>query len=354
MQASSNQALMKLQSKSWLSKNRMQLKYLSIGLFIFFILFTGKSGSGTTTYNPNFSSISQPSNTSSLNYTLGFNLLGTPMSAPIIDFSCFQIIPFPFFLKSLEKVVEDSIIYSEDSELSEKMRYISKNMVYEITKFDNMILDSSTVLSDFYNVNLFSSPEKVYQIQKQMRMGNLLDAIAANVIFMPENNIEENYKRFNEIYIKYKDGLDIAEDSLDLMTIALKCPFYEGVAIYQARALYNLIFDEKFEFIDICSTEGEQKSLVISGETENISNRIKIYPNPAKDQVFISLNDSEITSVQISIMDVNGKVYYSKSELPVNEGIGSFQLDIADGLYFVKIINPITNEIFQQKLVLQK
>jgi hypothetical protein len=34
---------MKLQSKSWLSKNRMQLKYLSIGLFIFLILFTGKS-----------------------------------------------------------------------------------------------------------------------------------------------------------------------------------------------------------------------------------------------------------------------------------------------------------------------
>lgn len=313
-----------------------------------------RTGNNTITYNPNGSATSFPQNIYNEYSFFSSGLQSSPLSAPIIDFSCFQIIPLPFFLKSLEKVVEDSIIYSEDSELSEKMRYISKNMVYEITKFDNMILDSSTVLSDFYNVNLFSSPEKVYQIQKQMRMGNLLDALAANVIFMPENNIEENYKRFNEIYIKYKDGLDIAEDSLDLMTIALKCPFYEGVAIYQARALYNLIFDEKVEFIDICSTEGEQKSLVISGETENISNRIKIYPNPAKDQVFISLNDSEITSVQISIMDVNGKVYYSKSELPVNEGIGSFQLDIADGLYFVKIINPITNEIFQQKLVLQK
>jgi hypothetical protein len=55
VQASSNQALMKLQSKSWLSKNRMQLKYLSIGLFIFFILFTGKSGSAQNLIpNPSF------------------------------------------------------------------------------------------------------------------------------------------------------------------------------------------------------------------------------------------------------------------------------------------------------------
>lgn len=313
-----------------------------------------RTGTNTFTYNPNGSSFSSPSNFA-YEYTLpNFALGNCPLPAPIIDFSCFQIIPFPFFLKSLEKVVEDSIIYSDASELSEKMRYISKNMVYEVAKFDNMLLDSSTVLSDFYNVNLFLSPEKVYQIQKQMRMGNLFDAIAANVIFIPENNIEENYKRFNEIYIKYKDGLNMAEDSLDLMMIALKCPFYEGVAVYQARALYNLIFDEKVEFIDICPTEGEQKSLVINVEPENIFNGIKIYPNPAKNQVFISLNNSEITSVQISIMDVNGKVYYSQSELPVSGGIGSFQLDIAEGLYFVKIINPITNEIFLQKLFIQK
>lgn len=53
-------------------------------------------------------------------------------------------------------------------------------------------------------------------------------------------------------------------------------------------------------------------------------------------------------------MDVNGKLYYSNSELPIIKGLASLKVDLSSGLYFVQIINSRTYELFLQKLVISE
>ena len=94
--------------------------------------------------------------------------------------------------------------------------------------------------------------------------------------------------------------------------------------------------------------------MMFENKTVKDDNKILVYPNPAKDEVFIALNDLQTTTIQISITDANGKILYSKSNQQVLDGLTSLELDLGNGLYFVKIIKTQSNEIFIQKLVIQK
>jgi hypothetical protein len=317
-----------------------------------------RTGTNTATYNPNLSSISSPTNNSLFNYellpgNLG-NLLGTPLSAPIFDFSCIQLIPFPFFLKNLEKIAQDSIIYSEVSVLGEKMRYIGKNMAYEAVKFEGELTDSSNILLEFYNNNLVSAYEKIYQIQKQMTQGDLLAAASANSIFIPENNIEANYKRYNEIYINDQEGINMVADSSDLVDLARKCPFTDGAVIYHARALYNRIFDVKEEFVDFCDEGVGAKSMMMEDESAVNSNEILLYPNPTREDVYIKTTDYNLEKLAVEVIDASGKIVYSNKVIDVVNGEGNFKLNIKNGVYFVKIFIDSSNQHTIKKLIINK
>jgi hypothetical protein len=310
-------------------------------------------GTNTATYNPNLSSISQPVNNSSLRYQLNFNLLGAPLAAPTIDFSCFQFIPFPFVIKSLEKIVGDSIIYVEGNELSEKMRFISKNLAFEAVKLDSMLLDSSNVLFDFYSNNSASSFEKIYSIQKLLSHGELAFASLSNSIFNPENNIEDNYKRYNEIYVKFKEGNAVAADSSNLKEIANKCPYTDGTVVYQARALFNLIFDIKDEYLDLCNEGNAAKSMMIEVVNDN-DGELLLYPNPTKEDVYIKTDDSNLEKVAIEICDASGKIVFENRSIDMISGVGHFKLNITNGIYFVKIFLGNSDEFVTEKLFINK
>lgn len=187
-----------------------------------------------------------------------------------------------------------------------------------------------------------------------MSRGDLFEATLSNMVFNPENNIEENYKKYHEIYIKYQQGNCGVADSNDLRGIAEKCPFNDGSVVYQARALYNLIFDTRETFPDLCPEDIGAKSMTIANETTEHRDEILLYPNPAKDEVFIALDQPELTSIEITVMDANGKVVFANSVLDVRDGLATFTLDVDNGMYFVNVINPITNESSVEKLVIHK
>lgn len=64
---------------------------------------------------------------------------------------------------------------------------------------------------------------------------------------------------------------------------------------------------------------------------------LSLFPNPARDEINIKINDSEKSNAEIKIIDIHGKELLSKSF----EGRGIYKLSIAEfkqGMYFV-IIN---------------
>jgi hypothetical protein len=124
--------------------------------------------------------------------------------------------------------------------------------------------------------------------------------------------------------------------------------------VYQARALYNLIFDTREAFPDLCPEEVGSKSMMITNETLEQKDEILLYPNPAKDEVFIALDEPELLKIEITVMDANGKIVFANSVLDVRDGLAKFTLDVDNGIYFVNVINPCTQESSVEKLVIHK
>ena len=65
---------------------------------------------------------------------------------------------------------------------------------------------------------------------------------------------------------------------------------------------------------------------------------LKVFPNPAKEKVFIEIKNSIPDQFRLTIIDMNGRVFY-KNDLTGN----SFEIDVNDypsGLYFVEIKTP--------------
>ena len=80
-----------------------------------------------------------------------------------------------------------------------------------------------------------------------------------------------------------------------------------------------------------------------SKQNELDENHILIYPNPAKDKIFIQ-SDHHIKSVEI--FDVSGKICFYKSQNFIDPSINISNL--SKGIYTIKVINDKTS--FQSKL----
>lgn len=89
------------------------------------------------------------------------------------------------------------------------------------------------------------------------------------------------------------------------------------------------------------------KAETINQEEESIS----IFPNPAKDRIFVSTRDVKTSSLQLLVYDLNQKLLYSKnfeqkickSEKGITcmcPGISEFNINhLAQGIYLVKVID---------------
>jgi hypothetical protein len=309
-------------------------------------------------YNPNGSSNSEAlpipdKKYSTLNGSLQFSTVSSP---PFPTFPCLQFISSNFFKNQKEKIAIDSTIYSNNYiGFDEKIKYIAKEILYNDLKKDLSLLDSSSILNDFYNQNTSSAFEALYTINKDLKSGNLSVGMASNTAFLPSNNIEENYKKYQEIYGKYKIFNNwTVSDSIDLKNLAEKCPFSDGAAVYKARALFNQIFEKNEIFPNLCDSRGGEKSMKIQDNTEDNRTGITIYPNPTKQEVFISISNKEETKVNIQVFDASGKIVFENQNLDVTDGLTNFTLNVKNGIYFVHVLDCSEGITKVEKLIINK
>ena len=283
------------------------------------------------------------------------NLLPASITSPFPSLACFQIVLPTMFQKSLENIAEDSNVFSNVSNVSSDIiKFINKQLLYNTLKKDTILRDSSTILTMFFNENLFTSFETIYKINKYIEKGYLAEALASNSNFTASNNIEQNFKKFNEIYHKYLvfDNYSLA-DSIDLREIAQKCPFSDGEVVYKSRALYNLIFEKSEIFEDLCDANTNQKSIKISSEADK-KEKFILYPNPAIDKIFIEIDDIAVEKITIAVFDATGKKVINSYDLAIADGLFSFDLHLNNGVYLIHIIDGKDNKPTITKLVISK
>ena len=170
--------------------------------------------------------------------------------------------------------------------------------------------------------------------------------------------IETNYKLFYEIYNASFYDTITPIDSLNLVFLANGCPFTDGAIVYQARALYNTIFNTSIVFENNCPENMGGKSLIHTEQNsinEKIENNFEVllYPNPTTGKVFVSSQGIEERNLKVIVMDITGKEVYN-SFLTVEGGITNFDLIVEPGTYIVTISNTVTYEKVIRKITIQK
>lgn len=80
---------------------------------------------------------------------------------------------------------------------------------------------------------------------------------------------------------------------------------------------------------------------------------VVIYPNPGSSDFNLSLPGLDETEVMISISDMTGKLVYEHRHR-VAQALTRFEIDVANGIYMVKIADANTQRFLVKKLVVQK
>jgi hypothetical protein len=259
-------------------------------------------------------------------------------------------------VSDLEKIALHQIHYPVNHQASE---FIAENQLYRTLKADNSLMGNSVILQNFYSQSAGTSRALFTDIEEAISESDLLTAKGKTAAIIPHNNIENNYKLFYNVYLNYlTDTIIDPKDSVELRTLSSACPFTDGPVVYQARALYNAMFDVLFAFTDDCSGRSDDggKSDIRMKPTviEPAKFEVALYPNPANSNVYISPYYMEDGKILVEVKDVNGKAV-SSQVLPVSSGITNFSIDhLNNGVYFLHISNSSSGEKTVKKLVVQK
>jgi hypothetical protein len=265
----------------------------------------------------------------------------------------------PTMLSSLESIVQDSVQYlgniNETSEINKNMAFI--NVINEPT-----LAVASQTISNFFTSNVLLTRGKYSDIEGNIRQGNFNQASTQLNNLSPSTNIESNYKDFYSILKDYlANGFIPAQENVNLLQIANKCPFVDGAVVYEARSLYSAINEKIIIYNDQnCYTQNEHggghDGRMMKQGTSSISNEIAqgvqylLMPNPASDYLKItSFNADE--SVKIKITDLAGKLLLEK-DLQIKNHFTILELDLLNGMYLVEIAKGKYRE--NKKVVISK
>lgn len=218
-------------------------------------------------------------------------------------------------LDSINKLFDEGLINNSQFDIT---RRSIKGII------SSLIEDSKNLVSEFFA-----------RKDSSLLLTNILNqAILSTAVF------EENEKSINDLYMRTIAKRIITfnvNDSLNLVNIAMQCPFSGGPSVYLARSIYRLIDPYKnYEDYPICHSIGLLRQRRQGTNFKIISTA---YPNPADQFVNIQLDvgQSEIHSL---------KIYDSSLKLIVQDTFESNltqkKISIGDfmpGLYIYVIIN---------------
>lgn len=146
-----------------------------------------------------------------------------------------------------------------------------------------------------------------------------------------------------------------ADEVKTIETIAMRCPYIYGNAVYKARMLYSSIYiGQIFDNIAICNANGSlQRSTDIVSEAtinetllQNIMKaEISIYPNPATNEITIDYSLLSQQVGRVTIYDVVGKARKRIDLSSQNNRVKCMLNDLEMGIYIYKY--EVNNETKQ-------
>lgn len=244
-------------------------------------------------------------------------------------------------------------IPSEEDFISSDQYYMSKFALYRFLHFNDSLRNVEMELDDFYSENSSTSIGMFMQVEENLYDGNLTTASGILSEITTSNQIEDNYSQYYNLYISYADN-DFqhtnSTDSTDLAQFALLCPGENGACVYQARALYNSVYNSIINDSE-CENSGARMASNIQETKMNKAWAVKIYPNPASSEISL-LSTYQNDRLKINVNDLLGRlIIFEITE--VKENLAKLTLDLENGVYLITIVNK-DGQALTEKLIISK
>lgn len=178
-------------------------------------------------------------------------------------------------------------------------------------------------------------------MQQHKASADSIHAAAAykNSAVLPAELPETNQKLMNEMVMDYANNgqATVNANYAALLAIAQQCPYAGGPAVYNARAMLELVNDT-LEYYDdaVCLQSGIYRIMQESMTVTPVFD-FKLIPNPASQQVTVELNFTNEEAVKFEIRNVLGGLV---KEVSIDKGVRTIVFSVnqfEQGIYFVRV-----------------
>lgn len=249
------------------------------------------------------------------------------------------------------KVANDPIVPVLTDGDDVNLFYIAQIALYRFLNDNDSILNSAASYLTFYNDLAGSSIDIFMQVEKALAENDLASAAYLKSTVSSKNSVENNYLSYYDLYLDYA-AINFVNDptisSSDLLTLASLCPGTDGACVYQARALYNSIFNNSQSY-PVCSGSSERKGRQNELTASEKYWELSLYPNPASNIVNLKSNNEHET-LEIRLSDLSGRVLLMHY-VEIKDFFATLDLNLFNGLYLVTFTNQ-NNEKCNKKLLI--
>lgn len=213
---------------------------------------------------------------------------------------------------------------------------------------------ANATLVNFCNQQQNTAIDAYAHIDNLLASGNINLANSKNAQASTSNDINQTQHDFNALYI---NGINSQADFDQLSYLAKLCPNQYGNAVFQARALLQILTYQYVEYSDSCYTDKLNGRFGYDDTESSVSVSegvmAKLYPNPNNGNFTLAYDLKKYNVAEVYIYDVTGKVVY-KTNLDNLENIKQINTNnLQSGIYFVQLRNDKTL-LWTDKLMISK
>lgn len=332
----------------------------------------GSSSSPGFTYPTNNSAYPFPGNQYTPTNGLNINTPGAPLICPRPSHAYYMPV------SSNEAVALGQVTSASNTAIS---MWMAQFQLWQTLQVDSTMAASSPILTEFQTMAASSRFAYITTLENQIANSDLTGASGtiagacpvANPQYDPvtgvtvadstgATHIVRNYRKFYKILVKYLDSTMTTADGDSLTVLANLCPLTDGAVVYQARALYCIVFKAPMLFDDgVCNAglEGKPGRSSTTSVSPNPASYLlsqqaySLAPNPNNGNMTLMQKIRDEQPVRVEVLNMPGQVIY-KGSLLFNGNMAPLNLQgLCPGLYLVQLRDSAGNS-FVLKFVMNQ
>ncbi len=236
--------------------------------------------------------------------------------------------------------------------LSPQEKWSLKQHLYKTIRKQGV--GNTNTVENFYRAQKNTELAQYLEIDSLLSESNTTLAKEKNNSISANNSITQTYKKYNAIYLS---GVSAANEYTTLKELANLCPTLYGNAVFEARALLNMVSYATLNYNDSCGEENLATSLTNFEEQQlGVSliekMNVSLLPNPNNGEFTLAYDLRQTNKAIITISDITGKVVYTNEITNEFNLVKISTIDLNNGMYFIHL-NSNDKLLWTNKFIIQ-